>query len=235
MRESLGLLGEARLRPFGGALVDLDVDLGAPPPVATTAVLAACLGAADTEIWSWTVNRRLQGLIAVATATRGADWTSTVRCEACGALMDLPLRLDAFRRDEDPLAIALDGVEIALPTGADQKAWLEAGTDGPAAMQARLLPPSLAGREAEVEAALADADPLTVLAIETGCPECGAANALELDLEATCLALLAMEQRRLVDDVHALAAAYHWSEAEILAVPPRRRRLYLDRIAGAAP
>jgi hypothetical protein len=229
------MAGEGAPRPFGLAQADLDVDLGAPQPLATTAVLAACLCARDPEIWSWTVSRRLQGLLEVAVATRGADWTSTVRCEACGALMDLPLRLDAFRRCEDPLAIALDGVEIALPTGADQRAWLAAGADGPAAMQARLLPPSLAGREGEVEAALAEADPLTVLAIETSCPECGAANALELDLEATCLALLAMEQRRLVDDVHALARAYHWSEAEILAVPPRRRRLYLDRVAGAVP
>ena len=53
---------------------------------------------------------------------------------------------------------------------------------------------------------------------------------MELDLEATCLALLAAEQPRLIDDIHALARAYHWTEAEVLAVPPRRRRQYLDRI-----
>ena len=227
---------------------DLDLDLtGAPPPVAATGVLAACLsgdGAAPAEpdVWEWTINRRLQGLIAVTIATRGAAWTSTIRCQGCGAPMDLPLQLDAFRREEDPpsVACALDGEmqHLAVPTGADQHSWLQAGANGPAAMLARLLPEGAAAspeRLAAVEAALAEADPLTVLTIHTRCPECDAENSMELDLEATCLALLAAEQPRLIDDIHALALAYHWTEAEVLAVPPRRRRQYLDRIERGEP
>ena len=230
-------------RAFGQALADLDLDLtGAPPPMATAGVLAACLSGdgadlAEPDVWAWTINRRLQGLIAVTIATRGAAFSSTIRCQACAAPMDLPLRLDAFRREDDPpsVACALDGEmhDIAVPTGADQRAWLQVGADGTAAMLARLLPQGAAAspeRLAVVETALAAADPLTVLTVETRCPECGAENAMELDLEATCLALLTAEQPRLIDDIHALARAYHWTEAEVLAVPPRRRRQYLDRI-----
>lgn len=223
--------GGEGLRPFGQALADLEVDFAAPPPFATTAVLAACLGAGG-DSWTWTVGRRLQALIAVTVASRGPDWVATARCAACDAPMDLPISLGAFRRDDDPVAISVDGVEIALPTGADQRAWLAAGADGPEALRARLLPEALADRADTVEAALAEADPLTALGIETRCPECDAPNGLELDLEATCLALLAGEQPRMIEEIHQLAHAYHWSEAEILAVPPARRRLYLDRIAG---
>jgi hypothetical protein len=230
-------------RAFGQVLGDLDLDLtDALPPMATTGVLAACLSAdgvapAEAELWDWTINRRLQGLIAVTIATRGVAWTSILRCQACSAPMDLPLQLDAFRRDEDPLSVACaledEMQDIAVPTGADQRTWLRAGADGPVAMLAHLLPQGAATspeRLAAVEAALAAADPLTVLTIGTQCPECGADNSMELDLEATCLALLAAEQPRLMDDIHALALAYHWTEAEVVAVPPRRRRQYLDRV-----
>jgi hypothetical protein len=34
--------------------------------------------------------------------------------------------------------------------------------------------------------------------------------------------------RRLLYDVHALASAYGWSEDEVLAVSPARRRCYLE-------
>ena len=242
-------------RPFGETLSDLELDLRvASRPLATTRVLAGCLHSDratldETDVWSWTVSRRLQGLLAVTIATRGESWTPTISCESCGAPMDLPLRLGAFLRDQDPPTIGcvLDGerVEVVVPTGADQWAWLEAGADDPAVMLARLLPGGMPGgkpggkpegasiadeRLAAIEAALAEADPLTVLEIETRCPHCDAENRLELDLEATCLALLAGEQPRLLDEIHALARAYHWSEAEIFAVPPARRRLYLDRI-----
>src|SRR5262245_33817768 len=101
-----------RARAFGQALADLDLDLtGAPPPMATTGVLAACLSVdgadlAEPGVWAWTINRRLQGLIAVTIATRGAAFISTIRCQTCAAPMDLPLRLDAFLREEDPPSVA---------------------------------------------------------------------------------------------------------------------------------
>ena len=38
--------------------------------------------------------------------------------------------------------------------------------------------------------------------------------------------------RRLLDEVHALAGAYGWSEQRILALSEARRRAYLDRVLG---
>jgi hypothetical protein len=37
----------------------------------------------------------------------------------------------------------------------------------------------------------------------------------------------------LYDEVHTLAWHYHWSEAEILALPRVRRQLYLSRVDRA--
>ncbi len=43
--------------------------------------------------------------------------------------------------------------------------------------------------------------------------------------------------RRVYDDVFRMARAYHWSEAEILSLPLRRRRHYLAiaEVAEASP
>ena len=40
-----------------------------------------------------------------------------------------------------------------------------------------------------------------------------------------------IEARRLLREVNALARTYHWREADILALSPRRRQAYLE-LAG---
>jgi hypothetical protein len=249
VRQPSGTTVKWQVRPFGQEPGDIEINpLAVPRPVAAANVLAACLHASGrqpgrAELLAWPVSRRLQGLLAVTIATRGGDWSLTATCAArhCGAPMDLPLDLQAFRREAEPAhtTCALpDGrrLEVAVPTGDDQIAWLAAGDAEPGAIVGRLVSrPSDADDVpqpwlAPIEAALEAADPLTTLEIETVCPECGVAVSIPLDLEARCLALLAAEQPRLIDDIHALATAYHWSEAEIIAIPPARRRQYLARI-----
>jgi hypothetical protein len=237
-----------QVRPFGQTLGDIALDpLAKPRPVAAVRVLAACLEAAgrppaEETLLAWPVSHRLQGLLAVTIATRGDHWVMTATCSdpACGASMDLPLSLNAFRRSADPAvvpcALPCRCIELTVPTGADQLAWLAADDASPSAILGRLmtLPDDVDAIRPDwpdaIEAALEQADPLTTQEIDTLCPECGAAVSIQLDLEARCLALLAAEQPRLLDDIHALATAYHWSEAEILAIPPTRRRKYLARI-----
>ena len=238
-----------QVRAFGVALGDIDIDLMASPrPVAAANVLATCLDASgrhhDRDVMlAWPISHRLQGLLAVTVATRGDRWVLTVNCTvpACGLPMDLPLSLDAFRRRGDPAVVACslpDGrvLDLAVPTGADQLAWLETADMDPGAILARLVaPPADVGEMpldwlVAVESALEQADPLTTLQLETTCPECGNAVSIPLNLEAQCLALLAAVQGRLLDDIHTLATAYHWAEADILAIPPARRRQYLARL-----
>ena len=243
-----------QVRPFGQTLGDIALDpLARPQPVAAVRVLAACLEAAgrppaEETLLAWPVSHRLQGLLAVTIATRGEHWVMTATCSepSCGASMDLPLSLNAFRRSADPAVVPCalpDGrsIDLAVPTGADQLAWLAAGDASPSAILGRLttLPDDVDAIRPDwleaIEAALDRADPLTTQEIDTVCPECGAEVSFELDLEARCLALLAAEQPGMLDDIHALATAYHWSEAEIMAIPPSRRRKYLARIDRMSP
>ena len=66
------------------------------------------------------------------------------------------------------------------------------------------------------------------------CPSCGA----EMDVLLDALTLLRTALAgALWRDVYAMASAYHWSEAEILALPVTRRKRYLaiaaSMVAGA--
>jgi len=235
-------------RAFGQCLADLEVDVRAAPPQVTTAILRECLSQEasafnEQTIWDWTVNRRLQALLAVTIATRGARWIHTAICghTDCSAAMDLPLSLWDFQRRQDPLTVSCildDGhkLTVTVPRGRDQLSWLQQGSSDITSMLASLLPANesvSAAIAAIVDAALTEADPLTTLTLYTVCPECGGDNQLPLDLEALCLGLLAQEGSRLLDQIHQLALAYHWSEAEILAIPPARRREYLARLEEA--
>ncbi|SFA78371.1 hypothetical protein SAMN05421688_0854 [Poseidonocella pacifica] len=229
------------VRAYGAALDDVGIDpLAGPCPDAAARVLAACSAATDAAPLDWQVNRRLQALLEVTIATRGPHWIHSAQCTACGAAMDMPLRLDDFLQAVLPtqtLCRLDDGreVTVAVPTGADQLGWLDDGARA-ADLLAHLVRPQGPLSDADhaaIEASLEAADPLRTLEIKTECPDCGTGLSLPLDLEMACLALLATRRPELLDDIHLLAMTYHWSEAEIMAIPPDRRAAYLSRIEGA--
>lgn len=75
-----------------------------------------------------------------------------------------------------------------------------------------------------VDEALDAESPQVALTASTRCPECGADNDVALDPYLVLQAVFS----RVIDDIHSLASAYHWSEREILSLPTERRRLYLE-------
>lgn len=89
------------------------------------------------------------------------------------------------------------------------------------------------GAALECELDAEDADPGAELTLEIACPECGAATPAELDIAAYLWTELDAWARDLLLDVHLLASAYGWSEPEILALSPLRRRYYLELCADA--
>ncbi|MEK8172977.1 hypothetical protein NKH77_40185 [Streptomyces sp. M19] len=93
-----------------------------------------------------------------------------------------------------------------------------------------LLPEPLRERLAE---AAERADPAADLTLNIACPECGAATRAELDVAAYLWTELDAWARDLLLDVHLLATAYGWSEPEVLALSPLRRRYYLELCADA--
>jgi hypothetical protein len=83
-------------------------------------------------------------------------------------------------------------------------------------------------------AALADEmsarDPQAETVLELTCPACGGKWQALFDIAAFFWAELAAEAKRLLREVDALARAYGWREADILALSPRRRHAYLELV-----
>jgi hypothetical protein len=247
-------------RAFGRA-EDLDVDFGTQRPQLVTQILARCLrdaaGRAWSEeaLWQWTVMLRTQALLAVAQAGALASVAAVARCARpeCQEQIELELELDSFAREAGDGQCVWSGdaarVTLRLPTGADQRRWLEAPGGDTEDLTLRMgasLVRDIDGRAPEaawrlprawlpgVEHALAERDPTTALSVSVGCSACGDAFEVEIDLEALLLERFARLQRELLLDVHCLASGYHWSEAEILALPAWRRAHYLGALRGEA-
>ncbi|MGH8761962.1 MAG: hypothetical protein ACREUR_01880 [Nitrosospira sp.] len=75
---------------------------------------------------------------------------------------------------------------------------------------------------------MADADPQAHIELVLTCPECDHAwNAL-FDIAAFLWSEVHVWASRILNDVHMLARAYGWREADILAMSARRRQTYLE-------
>lgn len=96
------------------------------------------------------------------------------------------------------------------------------------AVTAAELPAAVQRRIAE---AVEAADPGADLTLNVACPECGQATRAELDIASYLWTELDAWARDVLLDVHLLATAYGWSEPEILALSPTRRRYYLELCA----
>lgn len=80
--------------------------------------------------------------------------------------------------------------------------------------------------------AIDDLEPLASLEFQLGCAECGHSFLAPLDLGSVTFAELRHRAEQVLADVAALAHAYGWREADVLALTPMRRAAYLQ-LAGA--
>jgi hypothetical protein len=67
--------------------------------------------------------------------------------------------------------------------------------------------------------------------VAISCDACGESWTRVLDVDDYLWCELDAWAARTLQDIHLLATAYGWSEAQVLAVSPRRRRRYLE-LAG---
>jgi hypothetical protein len=248
-------VGAPRLRRFGTDVADLAVDLRAPlGPEIVTDVLAGCMtderGAAVARgrIWEMAVSARIGWLLAVAAPEVLDTFSVVLRCSerSCGQPIEVDLTLaeilSVARLDApEHVSVEADGARFLLrrPTGADQCAWLR-GQYADAADAARAILRSLVvegpaealteARMAALETALDEHDPLLRFTLTAICPFCDAAHEQEAPLTECALRVLRAAQARLIEDVHALARAYGWDEARIVAIPSWRRARYLTLV-----
>ena len=119
--------------------------------------------------------------------------------------------------------------EAADPAEAVRRALLRrtvsAVERGGEAAEVDALPPALAAPLAE---AMAELDPFAEVLLALDCPACGRAWEGALDAAASLGRSLDRAAGILLAEVHTLARAYGWREADILALSPIRRRTYLE-------
>ncbi len=85
---------------------------------------------------------------------------------------------------------------------------------------------------AQIVARIAELDPQAEIWLQLTCPACGQTFPTSLDTTDYILRELAARERRIYEEVHQLALAYHWSEADILRMTSHKRKVYLEMLAG---
>jgi len=103
---------------------------------------------------------------------------------------------------------------------------VESATRGGVPLEKRGMPEDLIE---QLEERLAAADPGGEVRLNLVCPACRFAWTAEFDIATYLYAEISALARQLLEEVGILAAAYGWSEEDILAMPRLRRRFYLDR------
>jgi hypothetical protein len=247
------------VRPYATSVRDLDLDFAQDDrPQLIGAVLRCCVESPDQRLDAATLDRRVRVLLQIVRETQGDRLLWKARCanEDCGHEMELELSVSQLLSTPEPAECfswsAERGceLELRLPSGRDQIEWRESAADANEEGVDLRIASSLVSRVngqppasgwtlpqewlRALDAAFREHDVLASMELQVSCPWCGKDSALEPDVESLALSRLAAEQRRVLEEIHQLASTYHWTEAEVLALPRLRRAFYIARTGGEA-
>ena len=193
---------------------------------------------ADVEPAELPVGERDARLLELRELLFGRELDGVADCPRCGEPVEYALETSALLagRPEDGIVELVVGgrsVRARLPTGGD---LAEAASTGDldaarALLVERCLVGNPTGSADQLAAALAEVDRLADAQLSLACPECRHEWTLAFEAGAWLWSELEAWAWRTLLDVHALATAYGWSEAEILALGPRRE-LYLELVGA---
>ena len=224
---------------------------------ALTMLALGCPEASSDSLARLTIGQRDARLLALREMTFGSELTGGTDCPQCGEKIELSFNSSDIRRSvegmagsplpaEDgahgvtrptmpptELAIESNGGEVRfrLPTSADLLA-----VSSPEELLERCL---LNGGDhvtenlrAVVGEKMSDADPMADIRLTLNCPSCEHKWEAPFDIVGFLWREISAAARRLLREVHTLASAYGWTETEILALSPARRRTYLEMANG---
>lgn len=208
--------------------------LGQSPTRRALALLdAAEPGQAPAQL---TIGARDAALLRLRAQLFGDDIAALAHCPACRAPLDIAFRTAdvsvAHTPVPGPHRLQVDGIDIGyrLPTSDDLLAVAQRD-DAAEALLLRCVEADAPLSPAAVAAltqAIAAADPQACIELALQCPDCGHGwNAL-FDIVTFLWSEVSALAHRLLRDVHMLARAYGWSEAEILGMSAQRRQCYLE-------
>lgn len=198
------------------------------------------------------IGERERRTVALRVSTFGLAAEGASDCPACGLTheIDPPLAaiLDAPPAAVEPVTVVAGDYELIVqaPDSRDQAALTQcsdavealhvlvarcvlAATHRGDAVAAAALPDDVVALAAE---ALALHDVNAETSISLSCSRCEHRWTMVFDAGEFLWAEIAAHARRLLYEVHTLARAYHWSEADVLAMTARRREAYLALVGA---
>lgn len=231
-------------------LLDLwEIGLPLPPARRALALIeAACPELSPRDLAALPIGRRDARLLALRELLLGPELTIVAGCPACGEQLESTFAGAAVRADakvvEPTLAVDVDGYRIVfrLPASEDLLALsptmdraaarrvllgrcvVAAERDGDAA-DAESLPEHVV---AAVAAHMAAADPQADVELALSCPSCAHGWRIAFDVAGFFWQEIHAWAKYMLRSVHALARAYGWREADVLALTATRRQIYLE-------
>lgn len=190
--------------------------------------LAVAGGADPATVADLPVGQREAVVLALRERCFGAVLPCAVTCPSCAEQLEVDLTVEDLRATPAGNAVMVDGVELRPITSRDLLAVDASRPDARESLLTRCVvsgdPPSFD----EVAAALSTMDSQADVLVSLDCASCGHAWQAPFDIADYLWVEVEAYVRRLLLDVHALAGAYGWTEADVLAVSPIRRQFYLE-------
>jgi hypothetical protein len=212
--------------------------------------LVAATGAPSRALADLGVGERDALLFELHRRWFGTRIDTIATCPACGERVEMALDVDRLSPPGAAVAAGEITVEHAgttvvcrQPTSRDLATAIAAGSSEEAAavltaactvraehagapLDPTALPPAVIER---MEQALADMTPPAEIALAVSCPACRHGWSAPFDVGEAVWTMIDVTARRLMEEVGGLAERYGWSESGTLALPPARRRYYLER------
>lgn len=213
---------------------------------------AACPEMQIEALAELSLGRRDALLLTLHEWTFGSQIVGLAVCPRCGEQLEFDcqvaqLRIEAETEPATALALSTNNYEVQfrLPNSLDLNA---AALSRDAASAQRflfeqcLLSARHHGEEVSTEqlpvevteavaARMAEADPQADVQVRLTCPRCNHQWQSPFDITSFFWSEVSARAARLLREVHALARAYGWREADILALSPWRRQMYLELAA----
>jgi uncharacterized protein (UPF0212 family) len=219
-----------------------------PLPGRVLALLAAAFPEASVdELAELPIGRRDAQLLRLRERLFGPELMAVAQCPSCGEQVESTFRVDDVRLTDErvpeaPHSAEIDGYRATfrLPTTHDLLALTDASTahgtlltrcltevrnpNGEAVMVESLpdeVIPAIVAR-------MAAADPQADIELRLACPTCDHRWQAVFDIASFLWMELHAWALRTLRDVHSLARSYGWREADVLALSPTRRQVYLE-------
>ncbi len=232
---------------------------GQPPVRRALALLsAACPGRSLNELAALSIGRRDALLFVLRELTFGRRLMVMACCPQCSERLELdllteelsmahgPQNADDLASEADPplLIISADSWRVAfrLPSSQDLLTMPRSDSGNHRALLARCVVEARQGEEprdtgnlpepvvSTIIKAMAEADPLAEIRLALTCPACAHSWKPVFDPLAFFWEEIGNWAAVILQEVDLLASAYGWSEADILALSPWRRRAYLEMV-----